>query len=173
MVKGAYALFAAGTINVFMAGFLKALYKLLYALEVCDFQPLTQMFFPLQALGFLMAGCGALYIGTKKAKGEKAFAVAALPVYKGTFVFVGLMVAGLGMMDFGLVRTAKKMRQPLACTLFIVSFVFSLGMGYLSSKDFSQSYMNWVTELVNIIGQASFFAAALILHKAGLAETEL
>jgi hypothetical protein len=61
----------------------------------------------------------------------------------------------------------------LACTLFIVSFVFSLGMGYLSSKDFSQSYMNWVTELVNIIGQASFFAAALILHKAGLAETEL
>lgn len=173
MVKGAYALFAAGTINVFMAGFLKALYKLLYALEVCDFQPLTQMFFPLQALGFLMTGCGALYIGTKKAKGEKAFAVAALPVYKGTFVFVGLMVAGLGMMDFGLVRTAKKMRQPLACTLFIVSFVFSLGMGYLSSKDFSQSYMNWVTELVNIIGQASFFAAALILHKAGLAETEL
>jgi hypothetical protein len=173
MVKGAYALFAAGTINVFMAGFLKALYKLLYALEVCDFQPLTQMFFPLQALGFLMAGCGALYIGTKKAKGEKAFAVAALPVYKGTFVFVGLMVAGLGMMDFGLVRTAKKMRQHLACTLFIVSFVFSLGMGYLSSKDFSQSYMNWVTELVNIIGQASFFAAALILHKAGLAETEL
>ena len=127
MVKGAYALFAAGTINVFMAGFLKALYKLLYALEVCDFQPLTQMFFPLQALGFLMAGCGALYIGTKKAKGEKAFAVAALPVYKGTFVFVGLMVAGLGMMDFGLVRTAKKMRQSLACTLFIVSFVFSLG----------------------------------------------
>ena len=173
MVKGAYALFAAGTINVFMAGFLKALYKLLYALEVCDFQPLTQMFFPLQALGFLMAGCGALYIGTKKAKGEKAFAVAALPVYKGTFVFVGLMVAGLGMMDFGLVRTAKKMRQHLACTLFIVSFVFSLGMGYLSSKDFSQSYMNWVTELVNIIGQACFFAAALILHKAGLAETEL
>jgi hypothetical protein len=173
MVKGAYALFAAGTINVFMAGFLKALYKLLYALEVCDFQPLTQMFFPLQALGFLMAGCGALYIGTKKAKGEKAFAVAALPVYKGTFVFVSLMVAGLGMMDFGLVRTAKKMRQHLACTLFIVSFVFSLGMGYLSSKDFSQSYMNWVTELVNIIGQASFFAAALILHKAGLAETEL
>ena len=173
MVKGAYALFAAGTINVFMAGFLKALYKLLYALEVCDFQPLTQMFFPLQALGFLMAGCGALYIGTKKAKGEKAFAVAALPVYKGTFVFVGLMVAGLGMMDFGLVRTAKKLRQHLACTLFIVSFVFSLGMGYLSSKDFSQSYMNWVTELVNIIGQASFFAAALILHKAGLAETEL
>ena len=41
-----------------MAGFLKALYKLLYALGVCDFQPLTQRFFPVQALGFLLAGCG-------------------------------------------------------------------------------------------------------------------
>ena len=57
MVKGAYTLFAAGTIDVFMAGLLKALYKLLYALGVCDFQPLTQMFFPVQALGFLLAGC--------------------------------------------------------------------------------------------------------------------
>ncbi len=173
MVKGAYALFAGGTIDVFIAGFLKALYKLLCALEVCDFQPLTQMFFPLQALGLLMAGCGALYIGTKEAKGEKILAAAALPVFKGTFIFVGMMVAGSGMMDFGLARVAKKMKRPLAFMLFIVSFVFILGMGYLSSRDFSQAYMNWVTELVNTIGQASFFAAALSLHKAGLAEAEL
>jgi len=54
--------------------------------------------------------------------------------------------------------------------LFIASFVFCLGMGYLSSRDFSESYMNWVAELVNIIGQAVFFAAVLLLHKAGLAE---
>ena len=173
MVKGAYALFAAGTIDVFMAGFLKALYKLLYALGVCDFQPLTQMFFPVQALGFLLAGCGALYIGTRKAKGEKAFAAAALPVYKGTFIFVGLMVAGLGMMDFGLARTAGRMKKPLAVVLLVVSFVFSLGMGYLSTRDFTQAYMNWSAELVNIIGQASLFFAALILHRAGLAEAEL
>lgn len=111
MVKGAYALFAAGTIDVFMAGFLKALYKLLYALGVCDFQPLTQMFFPVQALGFLMAGCGALYIGTRKGKQEKVLAAAALPVYKGTMIFVGLMVAGLGMMYFGLVRVARKLKK--------------------------------------------------------------
>lgn len=173
MVKGAYALFAAGTIDVFMAGFLKALYKLLYALSVCDFQPLTQMFFPVQALGFLLAGCGALYIGTRKAKGEKAFAAAALPVYKGTFIFVGLMVAGLGMMDFGLARTAGRMKKPLAVVLLVVSFVFSLGMGYLSTRDFTQAYMNWSAELVNIIGQVSLFFAALILHRAGLAEAEL
>ena len=33
--------------------------------------------------------------------------------------------------------------------------------------------MNWAAQLVNIIGQGSLFAAALILHRAGLAEAEL
>ena len=173
MVKGAYALFAAGTIDVFMAGFLKALYKLLYALGVCDFQPLTQMFFPVQALGFLMAGCGALYIGTRKGKKEKVLAAAALPVYKGTMIFVGIMVAGLGMMYFGLIRVARKLKKPAVVALLIVSFICILGMGYLSTRDFTQAYMNWAAQLVNIIGQGSLFAAALILHRAGLAEAGL
>ncbi len=165
MVKGAYALFAAGTIDVVMAGFLKALYKLLYAPGVCDFQPLTQMFFPVQALGFLMAGCGALYIGTRKGKQEKVFAAAALPVYKGTMIFVGIMVAGLGMMYFGLVRVARKLKKPLTVVLLIVSFICTLGMGYLSTRDFTQAYMNWAAQLVNIIltvGSASVTSALMM-----------
>ena len=148
-----------------MAGFLKALYKLLYALGVCDFQPLTQMFFPVQALGFLMAGCGALYIGTRKGKQEKVFAAAALPVYKGTMIFVGIMVAGLGMMYFGLVRVARKLKKPLTVVLLIVSFICTLGMGYLSTRDFTQAYMNWAAQLVNIIltvGSASVTSALMM-----------
>ena len=46
MSKGAFALLAAGTIDVAFAGALKALYKLLYAAGVCDFTPLSDMFFP-------------------------------------------------------------------------------------------------------------------------------
>ena len=172
MVKGAYALFAAGVIDVFMAGFLKALYKFLYAAGACDFQPLSQMFFPVQALGFLMAGCGALYIGARKAKKEKTLA-AAPPVFAGTFIFVGLMVAGLGMMYFGLVRVAGKMKKTPVIVLLILSFILILGMGYLATRDFTQSWMNWVAELVNIVGQGSLFFAVLILHRAGLAEADL
>ena len=56
MSKGAFALFAAGTINVFVAGALKATYKLLYAANICDFEPLNAMFFPVQSIGFLLAG---------------------------------------------------------------------------------------------------------------------
>ena len=35
MFKGAYAMLAAGTVNVFTAGFCKALWKLLYAAGIC------------------------------------------------------------------------------------------------------------------------------------------
>ena len=38
MGSGTYALLAAGCIDVFMAGFGKALWKLLYAAGICDFQ---------------------------------------------------------------------------------------------------------------------------------------
>ena len=56
MSKGAFALLSAGTIMVFCAGFMKALWKLLYAMNLCDFERLNQTFFPMQALGFLLAG---------------------------------------------------------------------------------------------------------------------
>ena len=48
MSKGAFALFAAGLIFVTCAGALKATYKLLYALGVCDFAPLNEMFFSME-----------------------------------------------------------------------------------------------------------------------------
>ena len=172
MVKGAYALFAAGTIDATVAGLLKATHKLLYALGVCDFQPLKQMFFPVQAIGFLLAGCGALYIGAGRSKGRKALAVAAPPVFTGTFIFVGVMLTGLGMLYAGLGRVAAKMKKPAAVALLAVSFVFSLGMGYLTSRDFAQPVMNCMAELVNIVAQSSLLAAALILHRSGLAEGE-
>ena len=76
-------------------------------------------------------------------------------------------------MYFGLVRVARKLKKPLAVVLLIVSFICILGMGYLSTRDFTQAYMNWAAQLVNIIGQGSLFFAALILHRAELAEAEL
>ena len=44
MFKGAYALLAAGCVNVFLAGFCKATWKLLYAANICDFVALEEMF---------------------------------------------------------------------------------------------------------------------------------
>lgn len=171
MNKIAFALFSAGTINVFAAGFLKATYKLLYAANICDFEALNAMFFPVQSIGFLLAGCGMIAMFTSKKK-IKAFSVAPA-LYSGTFLFVGLMVAGLGCMDAGLCILSKKLKQPKAIILFVFSFFASLCMGYLSSRDFAQANMNWIAEGVNVVGQGLLLLGVLILHNAGLAEIDV
>ena len=173
MSKGAFALFAAGTIDITLAGGLKATYKLLYAAGACDFEALNAMFFPVQSIGFVLAGIGILLLLTdRKGKGSAALAVAP-PLFKGTFVFVGLMVAGLGILDTVLAIISVKLKKPWLIAVFAVSFICSLGMGYLSSKDFAEAAMNWIAEGVNVVGQGALLAGVYLLHKNGLAELEL
>ena len=170
MSKGAFALFSGGTIMVTVAGILKATWKLLYAVGACDFERLNQAFFPMQSLGFLLAGIAVIAMMTfrqseKKDKGIKLAAGAVPVVYSGTMIFVTMMVLGVGGMCLGLSIQAKKQKRIGAVVLFIVAFVAMLMMGYLSSKDFSKPILNWMGEIVNIIGQGSFLAASLQLTK--------
>ena len=170
MSKGAFALFAAGTINVAIAGALKATWKLLYAAGICDFEALNDMFFPVQSLGFLLAGTGILAMICRKQTKGTVLAAAVPPVFKGTFVFVGLMVAGLGVMDTVLCILSAKLKKGGIIALFVLSFICSLCMGYLSSQDFAQASMNWIAEGVNVVGQGSLLAGTILLHKNGLAD---
>ena len=171
MSKGAFALFAAGVIDVTIAGALKATWKLLYAAGACNFEALDHMFFPVQSIGFLLAGIGILVMLVHKQ--SAATAAVAPPVFSGTFVFVGLMVAGLGIMDVVLCILAKKLKKPALIAVFALSFVCSLCMGYLSSQDFAQASMNWIAEGVNVIGQGTLLVGAYLLHKNGLADLVL
>ena len=173
MSKTAFAIFAAGVANVAIAGALKATWKLLYAAGVCDFQALNAMFFPTQSIGFMLAGVGILLMICKKKNSQSLAAAAVPPVFSGTFVFVGLMVAGLGMMDAVLCILAAKLKKPWLIAIFVFSFVCSLCMGYLSSKDFAQASMNWIAEGVNVVGQGTLLIGAYLLHKNGLADLDL
>jgi len=172
MSGAAFALFAAGVIDVTIAGALKATWKLLYAAGVCDFTALNAMFFPVQSIGFLLAGIGILLMLLRPQAKTAALAVAP-PVFSGTFVFVGLMVAGLGIMDTVLCILSAKLKKPWLIAIFAVSFMCSLGMGYLSSKDFAEAAMNWIAQGVNVVGQGLLLIGAVQLHKAGLKELEL
>jgi len=172
MSKGAFALFAAGTIDIICAGALKATYKLLYAAAVCDFEPLNAMFFPVQSIGFLLAGIGILAMICHK-QGKNAVYAAVPPVFSGTFVFVALMVAGLGIMDAVLCILSVKLKKPALIALFSLSFICSLCMGYLSSQDFAQASMNWIAEGVNVVGQGTLLIGTLLLRKHGLDKLKL
>lgn len=172
MSKGAFALFAAGTINIACAGALKATYKLLYAAGICNFEALNAMFFPVQSIGFLLAGIGILAMISHKQTKSAALAVAP-PVFSGTFVFVGLMVAGLGIMDAVLCILSAKLKKPAVIALFVLSFICSLCMGYLSSQNFAEASMNWIAEGINVIGQGTLLAGVLLLHKNGISDLKL
>ena len=169
MNKGTFALFSAGVIDVAIAGALKATWKLLYAAGICNFEALDHMFFPVQSIGFLLAGVGILLALCKK-QHKAALMAAAPPVFSGTFVFVGLMVAGLGIMDTVLCILSVKLKRPYLIAIFAFSFVCSLCMGYLSSQDFAQASMNWIAEGVNVAGQGTLLLGVILLHKGGLAK---
>lgn len=173
MPKYAFACFAAGSIDVFCAGFLKAVWKLLFACGVCDFQALNAMFFPTQSIGFLLAGLGMLLMLTARRSGKTAALAVAPPVFSGTFLFITLMVLGLGAICCCLSHLAVRMKKKSVVFIFVLSLLCSLGMGYLSSRDAASAAVNWISEGVNIVGQGALLAGVRSLHRAGLREFRL
>ena len=167
MGKGGYVLLAAGCVNVFTAGFLKALWKLLYAANVCDFTALEQMFLPVNSMGLMLVGIGMLTLLMPKKK--VALAVAP-PVFGGGFVFIMMMVLGLGGMCTALSVLAAKMKKGGVMALFIASFVCAMAMGYMSSQDSTQAWVNWAEQSINCVSQLCLMIGVILLHKHGLAE---
>lgn len=176
-------LFVGGSWIVCAAGFLKALYKLVYSLGLGAPAWMSGQFFYNQAFGFLLAGVGLTLAVTRldKAQGGnsdsggagsgssgsgsgKLYSIVPIPV----MALVGMMVAGLAALDASLCFLAAKLKKRSALVLFIVSFFLCLGMGYLSSKNFEKASMNWIAEGINAVGQLAFLAGCGILHEAGL-----
>lgn len=173
MSKGAYALLCAGSIMIAFAGSMKALWKLLYAAGICDFEVFNQMFFPVQSVGFVLLGLSlaAMMLFRQTAKQPVNLAVAAAPaVYKGTMLFVGFIVAGTAGVCFSLAGLAAKLKRRLGVILFILAFVLMLSMGYLSSRDSSSAAMNWIEQGVNSVGQLCLLLGVLDLHRHGVRE---
>lgn len=163
MGKTAFTLFAAGVIDIFAAGFLKALWKLLYAAGICDFAVLNSMFLPVQSIGFALAGAGMLmaFFGRKR----ELLLAAAPPVFSGSFVFILLMVLGLGSMCTGLGVLAGKKKKYTAVALFALAFLLAMGMGAMSGQDTTSAAMNWIEQGINTGSQACLLGGVWILHR--------
>lgn len=161
-------LYFAGFILVSVAGALKALYKLIYAAGAGDISWMSGQFFANESLGFLLAGAGLMYSlkDSKKKGGNVSMAI--IP----TAGLVALIVIGETAMFAALCRYASKLKKTVAIVLFVLAYFMSLSMGYLSSRDFDTASINWAAQGINTLGQLSFLAGALILHKAGLGKEE-
>jgi len=166
MCKGTYVLLAAGSVNVFLAGFCKALWKLLYAANICNFAALEEMFMPVNSLGLLFAGLSLIVMLCRKKKG--VMLSVAPPVFASSMPFIMLMVAGLGGLCAGLSVIAAKLKRKSAIALFVLSFVCAMAMGYLSGQDSTLSWVNWAEQSINTVSQGCLMAGVILLHKAGL-----
>ena len=169
MRKSHFALFAAGTINIFTAGLLKAVWKLLYASGICDFHALNTMFLPVQSIGFLLAGLGIVLMLTTK----KLPVLAVPPVFSGCFVFIMMMVLGLGSICTCLSILSVKMKKKGVMVLFILAFLASMGMGAMSGQDSTQAWVNWTEQGINCVGQGLMMWGVILLDKAGLKEFKI
>ena len=147
MGKGTFGLFAAGSFNVFLAGFCKALWKLLYAAGICDFVALEAMFMPVNSIGLLCVGLSLICMVCMQ-KQSVTLSVAPVAVTS-SLPFIAMMVVGLGGMCASLSIVAAKMKKGKVMILFILSFVCAMAMGYMSSQDSTQSWVNWVEQSIN------------------------
>ena len=165
MSRTAFSLFATGTVNIFAAGFLKAVWKLLYAAGICDFAALNTMFLPVQSIGFLLAGVGiVLMISSRK----KVMAAVAPPLFSGSVIFIMMMTLGLGAICTVLSILAAKMKKHGAIALFVLAFLCSMGMGAMAGQDVTQAWVNWTEQAINCVSQGLLLWGVVILHRNGL-----
>ena len=181
MVKGNYALLAAGSIMVFAAGFLKALHKFILGVSGYNYLILDKQFTPTQSVGFaliLVAFIGMFTSYNKKYTKVQAIALPAilftifmetgnLPVFESSLPFIILMIVGAAGMLGMLIYIAIRRKDVMSAIFFGLAIIFMVMMGYLSTRN--SWTMTWVAISVNICYQALFMAGALRLQKKGLA----
>ncbi len=170
MTKSAYVLLSAGTVMVFLAGFCKATWKLLYAANICDFVLLEKMFLPVNSLGLLFAGLSVVMMLVLRKK--KVLLSAAPVAFTGSLPFILAMVLGLGGLCAGLSVIAAKMKQKKAILFFVLSFVLAMGMGYMGTMDSTLAWVNWAEQSINSVSQLCLMLGCLALHRAGLKNWE-
>ena len=166
MSRQVYTMFSAGTVFIFLAGLLKATWKLLYGAGICDFQALNNIFLPVQSIGFLLTGVAAVLMLV----GKKVPVLAVPPVFGGTMVFIPMIVLGLGAIITVLSLLAAKLKKKGLIALFVLSFLASLAMGGMASQDSSQAWVNWVEQSLNCVGQGALLLGVMLLDRAGLKE---
>ena len=152
----------AGGLLVFLGGFFKATWKLLYTTGVADIQWMSQGQFVFSSIGFLGVFIAVLYMVRSKKKAAPGGTVLAMAAWKIPFLFV-MTVTSLGAEGI-LAYMAFKRKAPLAAVGFIVGVLGILAMGAMASAEQSLT-MQWIEEGINTLGQLGFMTGCILLYQ--------
>lgn len=170
--KVAFSMLAAGSLMVFIGGFYKALWKLLYGLQIADVPYLDTALFPLQAPGFILMFFALLSLFGRNKNTNFYFSAAVVPVYESKFPFLIGQILGCSGVIWSLFFMAKRMKHKLAMVMFVMAFIAMLSMGYMASAFDSGSGMDWIEQSINTVSQGAFLLGVILLSRAGLSSPD-
>lgn len=175
MTPAQYSMLSSGGMMVFLAGFLKVIWKFLYVLEICDYAMISDAFFPIQSVGFMLLAVGMiLHITGKKSEETETdsssnsdyenFSVVPLVTTKVPFI----ILTAVGTLFFygSLALLGTRQKNKINAVFFISAYAFNLIQAMFSVKfDHSMAVMHWLAEMVNILAQLCMWLGSRHLRK--------
>jgi len=151
----------AGALLIFLGGFLKAVWKLIYASGAGDIRLLSEVQFALVAPGFVALLVVAILVarGRKPASGAPLMAIA---VWKIPLLAI-MTLASMGAQGI-LTYLSFKRGARIAAIGFIVAFLCLVGMGAMASGEQTLA-KQWIEQTINTVGQAGFAFGSILLHR--------
>jgi transcriptional regulator with XRE-family HTH domain len=152
----------AGTLLVFLAGFLKATWKLFYTIGTADIQWMSQGQFVFSAIGFLAMAVAVILMARGRGQDTPGPVVLSMAMWKIPFLFV-MTVTSLAAEGI-LAYIAFRRQAWWAAAGFVVGVLGLLAMGALASGEQTVA-MQWVEEVINAIGQLGFMLGSILLYR--------
>ncbi len=150
---------------VFLGGFLKALWKLLYTTGTADITWMSEVQFLLAAPGFLALMITAIAVA-REGRAAQATPLMAMATWKIPFLAV-MTLAAMGLNGI-LTYACFRRGQRAAAAAFIVSFLCLVAMGAMASSEQTLA-RQWTEEITNATGQVAFAIGSLRLYHYALA----
>lgn len=147
----------SGSMLVFWGGFLKAVWKLLFTLELGNIVWMSESQFILLAPGFFLMLISALGMVSQ----TQRKVLAAMAVWKIPFLAI-MTLSSLGL-HAALIFIASRKRLWLTAVLFLISIFCMLSMAGMASME-QTVLQQWIEQGVNSLGQIAFATGSYFLY---------
>ena len=165
MTPGQYAMYSTGAIMLFIGGILKVIWKFLYALSVCDYQLLSEQFFPMQGFSFVLMAVALISTLSRKDKKDTLFeASPAVPLVTTHIPFLIMTFFGTTAWHIALLRVGFLTKKK-SMIFFILSYIASMAQVVLASKFDDSPSMHWTAEFTNILAQSFLLTGSYLVMK--------
>jgi hypothetical protein len=149
-----------GSSLVVLGGTLKAVWKLLYTVDVGDFQLMSELQFILLAPGFLLMLVSLVFFAGKMRE-NKGDALNTIAPWKIPLLAI-MTVSSLGVLGI-LGYLAIRRKIYWAGILFVVAIICMLGMAGLAGEEQTVT-RQWIEEGINSLGQTAWATGSYFLY---------